>query len=129
KVVEDIMEFGNVQKGLLGVSAANVNSPQAIEQGIDQLNGVYVATVEEGSGAHEAGLEPGDVIKKVDDMTIHRFAELTGYLSSKRPGDVVTVTVQRKGEELSKRVTLKKQQSLILPVTGFTVKNISKEDK
>jgi len=129
KVVEDIMEFGNVQKGLLGVSAANVNSPQAIEQGIDQLNGVYVANVEEGSGAHEAGLEPGDVIKKVDDMTIHRFAELTGYLSSKRPGDVVTVTVQRKGEELSKRVTLKKQQSLILPVTGFTVKNISKEDK
>lgn len=129
KVVEDIMEFGNVQKGLLGISAANINSREAIERGLDQLEGVYVAGVEEESGASEAGLQEGDIIKQVDNISIHKFAELNGYLSSKRPGDIVEVTVDRDGKSLVKNVTLKEQQSVRLPATGFVVKNLSKEDK
>jgi len=129
KVVEDIMEFGNVQKGLLGISAANTRSPQAIEMGLDELEGVYVAGVEEESGADEAGLMQGDVIKKVDNVNIGKFSELTGYLNSKRPGDVVQVTLDRDGENLVKNVTLKKQNSIILPATSFKVKNLTKEDK
>lgn len=129
KVVEDIMEFGNVQKGLLGISAANTNSPAAIEQGLDQLEGVYVAGVEEESGADEAGLLEGDIIKQVDNISIQKFSELTGYLSSKRPGDVVKVTVDRDGKSITRNVTLKKQQSVQLPMTEFIVKNLSKEDK
>ncbi|WP_318345366.1 trypsin-like peptidase domain-containing protein [Flagellimonas baculiformis] len=129
KVVEDIMEFGNVQKGLLGISAANINSREAIERGLDQLEGVYVAGVEEESGAYEAGLQEGDIIKQVDNISIHKFAELNGYLSSKRPGDIVEVTVDRDGKSLVKNVTLKEQQSVRLPATGFVVKNLSKEDK
>lgn len=129
KVVEDIMEFGNVQKGLLGISAANTRSPQAIEMGLDELEGVYVAGVEEESGADEAGLMQGDVIKKVDNVNIGKFSELTGYLNSKRPGDVVQVTLDRDGENLVKNVTLKKQNSIILPATSFKVKNLTKGDK
>ena len=129
KVVEDIMEFGNVQKGLLGISAANTRSPQAIEMGLDELEGVYVAGVEEESGADEAGLMQGDIIKKVDNVNIGKFSELTGYLNSKRPGDVVQVTLDRDGENLVKNVTLKKQNSIILPATSFKVKNLTKEDK
>lgn len=129
KVVEDIMEFGNVQKGLLGISAANTRSPLAIEKGLDELEGVYVAGVEEDSGADEAGLLEGDVIKKVDNVNIGKFSELTGYLSAKRPGDVVQVTLDRDGENLVKNVTLKKQNSVILPATSFKVKNLTKEDK
>ncbi|MBW8241207.1 trypsin-like peptidase domain-containing protein [Muricauda oceani] len=129
KVVEDIMEFGNVQKGLLGISAANTRSPQAIEMGLDELEGVYVAGVEEESGADEAGIMQGDVIKKVDNVNIGKFSELTGYLNSKRPGDVVQVTLDRDGENLVKNVTLKKQNSIILPATSFKVKNLTKEDK
>ncbi|SFC50041.1 Do/DeqQ family serine protease [Flagellimonas taeanensis] len=129
KVVEDIMEFGNVQKGLLGISAANINSPAAIEQGLDQLEGVYIHSVEEESGADDAGLLEGDIIKQVDNITIHKFSELNGYLSSKRPGDIVKVTVDRDGKSFVKNVTLKEQQSVRLPVTNFLVKNLSKEDK
>ena len=128
KVVEDIMEFGNVQKGLLGISAANTNSPAAIEMGLDQLEGVYIAGVEEESGAKDAGLMEGDVIKKIDNIEIQKFSELTGYLSAKRPGDVVQVTLDRDGKSLVKNVTLKKQNSVILPATAFRVKNLSKED-
>lgn len=129
KVVEDIMEFGNVQKGRLGISAANPNSQVAIEKGLNQLEGVYVAGVEEESGADDAGLMEGDIIKQVDDIAVHKFSELTGYLSSKRPGDIVKVTVDREGKSVTKNVTLKKQQTVRLPATGFMVKNLSKEDK
>ncbi|MEY8780007.1 S1C family serine protease [Allomuricauda sp. XS_ASV26] len=129
KVVEDIMEFGNVQKGLLGISAANTKSKAAIEMGLDQLEGVYVAGVEEESGADDAGLLEGDIIKKVDNIDIQKFSELTGYLSAKRPGDVVRVTLERDGESLVKNVTLKKQNSVILPATSFKVMNLTKEDK
>src|SRR5690606_7945539 len=103
KVVEDIMEFGDVQKGLLGVSGSNINPSLATEKGPDQLSGVYVARVEEGSGASDAGLLEGDIITKIDNLEVHKFSELTGYLSSKRPGDKVQVTVDRKGDALVKR--------------------------
>ncbi|WP_222984415.1 S1C family serine protease [Flagellimonas meishanensis] len=129
KVVEDIMEFGDVQKGLLGISAANVNSQQAIEMGLNEIEGVYVSQVTEDSGAKEADLREGDIIKQIDNINISKFSELTGYLSSKRPGDVVKVVIDRDGKRLTKNVTLKKQQTVFLPMTGFMVKNLTKEDR
>ncbi len=129
KVVEDIMEYGNVQKGLLGISAANVNSRQAIEMGLDEIEGVYISQVSDESGAQDAGLEEGDIIKQIDNISISKFSELTGYLSSKRPGDVVKLVIDRDGKQLTKNVKLKKQQTIILPMTGFMVKNLTKEDR
>lgn len=129
KVVEDIMEYGNVQKGLLGIRGGDLNPEVAKELGIDDLEGVYVSDVTEESGAEEAGLQSGDVIKQVDNITVNKFSELSGYLSSKRPGDVVKVIIDRDGKNMTKNVTLKKQMTVLLPATGFLVKNLSKEDK
>ncbi|MEC3966894.1 trypsin-like peptidase domain-containing protein [Flagellimonas halotolerans] len=129
KVVEDIMEFGNVQKGLLGIRGGDLNPEVATEMGIDDLEGVYIASVEEESGAEEAGLKEGDIIKQVDNIQVSKFSQLTGYLSSKRPGDKVEVTLNRDGKSLVKNVVLKKQLSVVLPATGFTVKNLSKKDR
>lgn len=129
KVVEDIMEYGNVQKGLLGIRGGDLNPEVANELGIDDLEGVYVSDVTEESGAEEAGLQSGDVIKQVDNITVNKFSELSGYLSSKRPGDVVKVIIDRDGKNMTKNVTLKKQMTVLLPATGFLVKNLSKEDK
>lgn len=129
KVVEDIMEFGNVQKGLLGIKGGDLNPEAATEMGIDDLEGVYISEVTDESGAANAGLLKGDIIKQVDNISIHKFSELSGYLSSKRPGDVVQVMVERDGKNITKNVTLTKQSSILLPTTGFTVKNLSKEDK
>ncbi|MBO0341255.1 MAG: trypsin-like peptidase domain-containing protein [Bacteroidota bacterium] len=128
KVVEDIMEFGNVQKGLLGIRGGDLNPEAATEMGIDDLEGVYIASVEEESGAAEAGLKEGDIIKQIDNIQVSKFSELSGYLSSKRPGDKVEVTLSRDGKSLVKNVVLKKQLSVVLPSTGFTVKNLSKAD-
>ncbi|MEW2922336.1 trypsin-like peptidase domain-containing protein [Muricauda sp. ANG21] len=129
KVVEDIMEYGNVQKGLLGIRGGDLNPEVANELGIDDLEGVYVSDVTEESGAEEAGLQSGDVIKQVDNITVNKFSQLSGYLSSKRPGDVVKVIIDRDGKNMTKNVTLKKQMTVLLPATGFLVKNLSKEDK
>lgn len=129
KVVEDILEYGNVQKGILGISAPRLNTPYAIENGFNDIEGVYVDGIEEDSGADDAGLQRGDIIKKVDDITVRRFSELTGYLSAKRPGDVITVTIERDDELLEVDVELRERQRMMVPVMGITVKNLNDEDK
>ena len=129
KVVEDIMEYGNVQKGILGISSVNLNTPYAIENGLNEIQGVYVDVVTEDSGAEDADLRSGDIIKKVDNIGVKKFADLTGYLSTKRPGDEVTVTVKRDGEDLIIPVTLKERQTIVVPVMGLEVKNLSAKDK
>lgn len=129
KVVDDLLEYGKVQKGILGINALNTASQEAMEQNLDEIEGVYIAEVVEDSGAESAGLREGDIIKKIGDVKVTKFSELTGYLSSKRPGDKVDVTVDRNGKKMVLPVVLKKRQTEILPVMGLTVKNLSKEDR
>lgn len=57
------MEYGNVQKGILGINTVPMNSPYAVENGINEIDGVYIAGVEEDSGAFDAELKEGDIIK------------------------------------------------------------------
>ncbi len=129
KVVEDILEFGNVQKGLLGITAPGLRTPYAIENGINEIEGVYVDGIEEGSGADDAQLLRGDIIKQIDEIKVRKFADLTGYLSTKRPGNIVQVTIERDGDVLEIPVTLKKLQRVELPVMGLEVKNLTEKDK
>lgn len=129
KVVEDIMEYGNVQKGILGITSPRLSTPYAMEKGINEIEGVYIDGIEEDSGAEEAKLQPGDVIKKVDDIQVRRFADLTGYVSTKRPGDIIQVTYERDGDTKVVSVELKERQSVVVPVMGLKVKNLTKEDK
>ncbi len=129
KVVEDIMEYGNVLKGILGISAGNRNTRYAIEKGFNEIEGVYISSVEEESGAEIAGLQEGDVIKMVDNLPVKKFPDLSGYLSTKRPGDEVQVTVERDGGQLTVPVTLTELQRVDLPVMGLTVKNLTKKDQ
>jgi len=129
KVVEDIMEYGNVQKGILGITSPRLSTPYALEQGINEIEGVYIDGIEEDSGAEQAELRHGDIIKKVDDIQVRKFADLTGYVSTKRPGDVIKVTYERDGETLVANVELKERQSLVIPVMGLKVKNLSKDER
>ncbi|MFI2743429.1 S1C family serine protease [Zhouia sp. PK063] len=129
KVVQDIMEFGNVQKGLLGVGIIDPHSQYAVENNINPVNGVYVGSVEEGSGAEKAGIETGDIIKKVDNINVSKFADLTGYLTTKRPNDKVQIVLDRDGSEITKTVTLLKKQTFDMTQLGISVKDLSDSDK
>ncbi|EDM43291.1 serine protease [unidentified eubacterium SCB49] len=123
KVVEDIMEFGDVQRGILGISA--LNNTAAIASGANIAPGVHVADVEKGSGADKGGIKTGDIIQNVDGIKIAKFSDLVGYLGSKRPNDVVEVQVLRDGNKKNIPVTLIKLETLEIPDIGLEVKNVS----
>lgn len=129
KVVEDIMEYGNVQKGILGITSPRLSTPYAVNNGINEIDGVYIDGVEEDSGADDADLRSGDIIKMVDNIQVRKFADLTGYVSTKRPGDKIKVTIDRNGEDIIVPVELKERQSIIVPVMGLRVKNLTENDK
>ncbi|MDP2687802.1 MAG: trypsin-like peptidase domain-containing protein [Aequorivita sp.] len=123
KVIEDILEYGNVQRGILGIQVGNLNSDLAKKLGVDETQGVYVGGIEKGSGADKGGIKEGDIIKQLDGVTVNKFADLAGYLGSKRPNDVVEVTVLRNGNEKTIPVTLIKLETFSIDDLGLEVKN------
>lgn len=127
KVIEDILEYGNVQRGFLGIQGSGLDAKRAQMLGVDDTQGVYIASIEADSGAEKAGLQEGDVIKNIDGISIYKFSDLTGYLNAKRPDDIVSLTLNRKGKEMVKEVVLRKIETYTLAELGLTVKNISKE--
>ncbi len=129
KVVEDIMEYGSVQAGVLGIQGNGLNSYFAQELEINDTEGFYIGNVFEGSGAHEAGLLKGDIIKKLDDIKISKFSDLSGYLKSKRPNDVIQVTILRNGREKILPVTIRKSQAYEIDILGISVVNLSEKEK
>ncbi len=129
KVVQDILEYGNVQKGFMGISPAPVNTRDAIEKGINNIDGVFIELVEEESAAQEAGIVVGDIIKKVDEIDVHKYPDLTGYLSTKRPGDTLAFVIDRDKELLTLPLVLKERQSLVVPEMGLEVRNLTEHDK
>ena len=111
KIFEDLLEYGDVQKGLLGVRGVALNSPYSRQLNISETEGFYIDEIEVGFGADSAGLKRGDIIKSIDGFKINRFSDLSGYLSSKRPGDKVEVKYVRDNKSKNTIVVLKKSSS------------------
>lgn len=128
KVIEDIMEFGNVQKGILGITGGSLNSEIAKRLGVDETEGVFVNGVEDGSGADKGGIVNGDIIKEIDGLKIAKFSDLVGYLGSKRPNDVVNVTLLRDGKQKTVPVTLIKLETFRINALGIEVKNTTRSE-
>lgn len=129
KVVEDLIEYGNVQKGILGVKGIALDSETAEKLSVSQTEGFYIDAVEQGSGADKAGIKKGDIIKEVDNTHIRTYSDLTGYINTKRPNDKVQVTILRNGKEQKIAVTLQKNTTYRLSNLGLEVKELTKEDK
>jgi len=123
KIIEDIMEYGDVQQGILGITGGALNSKRAETLGIDETEGFYINGIEKGSGAEKGGLREGDVIKALDGYKVTSYSELAGYIGSKRPDDVVDVTVLRNGNRRTIPVTLVKLQTVEIPDLGVELKN------
>jgi len=128
KVIEDIMEYGNVQRGILGIQGGSLNSKIANYLGIDETEGVYVDRIEKGSGADKSGIKKGDIIKEIDGIKIGKFSDLVGYLGSKQPNDVVQVTLLRDGNKKVIPVTLVKLESFEIEDLGLEIKNSNQSE-
>ncbi len=110
KVMDDLLEFGEVQRGLLGIRIGDVNARLAEARGLNVVNGVFVSYVNENSSAQEAGIEQGDVIIGIDGKKVTNVSELQEFVARNRPGDDIEVTYLRDGNEKTVMATLRNTQ-------------------
>ena len=107
KVVGDIIEFGEVQRAVLGVQIADITSELAKEKDLKQLDGAYIAEVLEGGSAAQAGLKKGDIITSIENTDVKSVSELQEQISQFRPGAKINVIYVRDGKTKNVVVTLK----------------------
>jgi len=121
KVMEDLMQYGVVQRGVLGVMIRSVDGNLQAEQDLSVTSGAYVDSLLENSAAARAGVQPGDVILQVDDLQINNSAALQEAIARHRPGDQVELLVDRNGKQRRFTVTLhnpRGETALIDPKKG-----------
>lgn len=138
KVVEDLLEYGVVQRAYIGVVIRSVNAKIAEEYNLNTNEGVLVDEVMEKGAAAEGGIEAGDVILKINENEIKTVAELQEQVGRQRPGDKITVLIERKGNEKEFKITLKnlsgntdvvtKQTNEVLAVLGIELEALSKDE-
>lgn len=109
-LVKQIIEFGEVHRGVLGVSGRSVNSEIAKAMELETNQGGFVEQVMPDSAADEAGIKPGDVITKINGKSIKTFSELRGKIGSIGAGKDVKLTIVRNGKEDTFNVKLKQSQ-------------------
>ncbi|WP_460977125.1 Do family serine endopeptidase [Spirosoma knui] len=107
KVSADLLKYGNVQRGYLGILPIELNSTVAKEKGAKVGRGIYVESVVENGAAQAAGLKKGDVIVKMEGQPLDSDAQMREIIGRRRPGDAVTVTVNRDGSERDFKVELR----------------------
>ena len=98
RVVTDIIEYGEVRRGYLGVVIGHVDAELAHDLGMDRIVGVHVGGVTGGGSADVAGIRTEDVILSVDDHPVNAPNELQSAIAHRRPGDMLAVRVWRDGQ-------------------------------
>ena len=107
KVVEDFLQYGSLQRAYLGISIVEITEELAEAKGIEEMSGVYIMEVNERGGAKAAGIKEDDILLSVNNISVNSNSQLVGVVGQYRPGDKVSVKIQRNGEILTKEVTLK----------------------
>lgn len=140
KVIEDILEYGEVRRAVLGVTIAEVD-PRIVEENNLKVNrGIYVDSVVSNSSASEAGIQPKDVILKLDGENIDRVPVLQEKIARKRPGEEIELTLDRNGKTINTTVKLKslndtrpdlavQQLSAVEKQLGVSLEELTEEEK
>ncbi len=121
KIVEDLLKYGMVQRGVLGVMIRSVDGNFAKGKDLNVNSGAYVDSLLNNSAAGLAGIRKGDVIIGIDDKEIKSSPELQEIIARHHPGDQVKVKVNRKGTDKEFEVTLNNRKG--------TTKLLKKEHK
>ncbi|MGK7393357.1 MAG: Do family serine endopeptidase [Candidatus Cyclobacteriaceae bacterium M3_2C_046] len=139
KVVNDLLNYGVVQRGYLGVFIRDINEELADEEDINIRQGVYVDSLVDAGAAEAAGIQSGDIIVEVEDQDIENVSQLQVAIAEKRPGDEIDITVLRNGNRRNLDVTLKNMQgntelvrettASMLDQLGIGVSNLSEAEQ
>ena len=106
KVVDDLLLYGTAQRGYLGVQIAELTQEIADKEGLENIEGVYVAEVTDGGAAKLAGLKSGDVITSINGKKVNSTTQLKESVGQYRPGDKIDVEVNRNGHHHHYDLTL-----------------------
>lgn len=142
KVVDDIKQYGTVQRAMIGIKGSDVSTYVDVEKekgnelDLGTMEGIYVAEVVEDGAAASAGLKKGDVITSIDGKKIKKFGELQGIIAQKRPGDKLTIIYLRNKKSHTATLTLKNEQGTTkvvknadLDVLGGTFRAVTNSQK
>ena len=136
RVVENIIEYGEVRRGILGVSIREVTAEMASEKGMEEVRGVFVEEVINGGAADQAGIRRGDIILEVEGNDINSTGELQRNISRHQPGERVAIQIRRERSSLELTAQLlgrEEQRELIRQQTeslmGGTFKMVPQELK
>lgn len=111
RIIDDIIEYGAYQRAFLGVSISDLDSDYAQELGVDLSQGVVVEELVDGGSAQYAGIQPKDVITEIDGRFVKSVAELQEVVGRAKVGDIVNLTLYRKGKRVELPVRLRKSGS------------------
>lgn len=111
KVVSDLIEFGTVQRAFIGLSIRDIDAKFAEENRIKQLKGAYVNGLTENGAGEAAGIKIGDIVTKIENVTVNSTSELLEQIGKYRPSDKVNVTVVRNEKEVVIPVVLKNREN------------------
>ncbi|WP_333821111.1 S1C family serine protease [Ohtaekwangia sp.] len=132
KVMDDLLEFGQVQRGLLGIVITDVNANVAEDFDLKVNQGVLVNRVNEGSAAEQSGILTGDVIIGIDGHAVNSVSELQEWVARNRPGKEIRVSYLRKGERNDVNARLKNNNGSVevekkevrYELTGMTLEDV-----
>jgi Do/DeqQ family serine protease len=131
KIMDDLLEFGQVQRGLLGVQIADVTADLAEAEKLDVVQGVFVKAVNKGSAAAHSGIKEGDVIIAINDHVVAGVSEMQEWVARNRPGQSVEVTYRRASSTHRVKATLKKfdgTEELQKREVSYTIEGAEFED-
>ena len=141
KVINDLKDYGVVQRGLLGIDMMEMNSSIAESLDLDEIKGVYINRVDPGSGADEAGLREKDVILTINGKDVVSAPSLSEFIGMQRPGNTLSIEFLRNGgikkvdvllrneNNTTEFVTLDVNEFDILQDIGFELRELSKDEK
>ncbi|MBK7132939.1 MAG: trypsin-like peptidase domain-containing protein [Bacteroidales bacterium] len=124
KIVDDLKEFGEVQRAIIGVNIRDVESEDAEKQNLNEVKGILVTGIIAGGSAEEANMKVNDVIIKFDNKQVNTTSELQEQVGKHRPGDKATVTYLRNGKEVTIPIVLKNAAGTTSVVTSDMTDNI-----
>lgn len=137
KVVKDLIEFGTVQRAILGINILDVTAELAEANNIDEIEGVYVGGLRDGGAASDAGIKKGDIIISINDLRVNSASELQVQVSQFRPGETVKVVLRRDGKLKQFDVVLRNlegntqivKKTDLLDVLGASFEPVTDRDK
>ena len=138
KVVDDLIEYGTVQRAFLGVSIRSIDSKLASDLNLPAINGVYISGTAEDGAAAAAGIKEGDIITGVNGVQVNSSPQLQEQVARYRPGDKIKVSVLRDGKEKEMSLVLRNKEgttAVIKPsietidILGASFETVSKEER